>query len=363
MSDPRSPEYRHFLTPQQFAQRFGPTRAAIGRSRPASRSQGLTVGTPSSTGLSLPVSGTVAEVESAFSTSISRYRLASGNGVRQPVRTGGAGDGGAADRRDPRARHAQPAAAVHHAVPCKPARPPRTRPPSPPAWRRAADPPDRIVHHLHPMRRGRATERSTQTNWPRRPFDPLYAANHYGAGATVALVEMYGAGYSSSDISTFAACYGITLGGGQISEKNLPGGGATGPSTVEADLDIENVLSLAPKANIEVYEGGPSDSLYDVFDQIVSDDTAKIVSVQLDERMRGLRRAGLPEFGEHALRGGGIGGAVDLRRHRRPRGAGLQRQRGDLRHDGDRPGGPGRRPVDGDPLHRQQVEQHGQRGQ
>ena len=32
------------------------------------------------------------------------------------------------------------------------------------------------------------------------------------------------------------------------------------------------------KANIEVYEGGTSDSLYDVFSQIVNDDTAKIVS-------------------------------------------------------------------------------------
>ena len=38
------------------------------------------------------------------------------------------------------------------------------------------------------------------------------------------------------------------------------------------------MLSLAPKADIEVYEGGTSDSLYDVFSQIVNDDTAKIVS-------------------------------------------------------------------------------------
>ena len=90
---------------------------------------------------------------------------------------------------------------------------------------------------------------------------------------------MSGAGYSTSDISTFANCYGITLGNGQITaEAAVGGGGGTGGGTAEAELDIETVLSLAPKANIEVYEGGASDSLYDVFSQIVSDDTAKIVS-------------------------------------------------------------------------------------
>ena len=48
------------------------------RSPPALRQEGLTVGTPSATGLSLPVSGTVAQVQSAFSTPISKYRLPSG---------------------------------------------------------------------------------------------------------------------------------------------------------------------------------------------------------------------------------------------------------------------------------------------
>ena len=80
------------------------------------------------------------------------------------------------------------------------------------------------------------------------------------------------------DITTFANCYGITLGNGQITEETIDGGGATGGGTVEAELDIDTVLSLAPKANIEVYEGGPTANTYTVFSQIVSDDTAKIVS-------------------------------------------------------------------------------------
>ena len=89
---------------------------------------------------------------------------------------------------------------------------------------------------------------------------------------------MSGAGYSSSDIDTFATCYGITLGTGQIKQVTVGGGGATGGGTAEAELDIETVLAMAPKADIEVYEGGPSDGLYNVFSKIVNDDTAKIVS-------------------------------------------------------------------------------------
>ena len=47
---------------------------------------------------------------------------------------------------------------------------------------------------------------------------------------------------------------------------------------MESELDIETALSLAPQANIEVYEGG-SGSIYTVLSQIVDDDTANIVSV------------------------------------------------------------------------------------
>ena len=78
ISDPGSPEYRHFLTPAQFAQQFGPTTSTINQVTSALQQEGLTVGPPSSTGLSLPVSGTVAQVQSAFSTPISKYHLSSG---------------------------------------------------------------------------------------------------------------------------------------------------------------------------------------------------------------------------------------------------------------------------------------------
>ena len=78
VSDPASPDYHHFLTPGEFAQRYGPTPATIAQVTAQLKQSGLTVGPASSTGLSLPVSGTVAQVQSAFATPIDRYRLSSG---------------------------------------------------------------------------------------------------------------------------------------------------------------------------------------------------------------------------------------------------------------------------------------------
>jgi DNA-binding beta-propeller fold protein YncE len=96
----------------------------------------------------------------------------------------------------------------------------------------------------------------------------------------VALVELGQSGYTAGiggDVTNFANCYGITLGAGQLTPTPVDGATNTpGPDTIETELDIETVLSLAPKANIDVYEG--ASSMYDVFSRIVSDDTAKIVS-------------------------------------------------------------------------------------
>ena len=71
ISDPGSPEYRHFLTPAQFAHSSARRPPPSTQVTSALQQEGLTVGPPSSTGLSLPVSGTVAQVQSAFSTPIS----------------------------------------------------------------------------------------------------------------------------------------------------------------------------------------------------------------------------------------------------------------------------------------------------
>ncbi len=94
-------------------------------------------------------------------------------------------------------------------------------------------------------------------------FDPLYSSNDYGAGSTVALVEMAGAGYSSSDINAFASCYGITLGDrADLADEHRRQGAPPGAARSRRSSTSRRRSPWRRKANIEVYEGGTSDSLY-----------------------------------------------------------------------------------------------------
>ncbi len=366
VSDPGSPEYRHFLTPSQFAQRFGPTPATIAQITSALRNEGLTVGTPSSTGLSLPVSGTVAQVQSAFATPISKYRLSSGktgydnaSAPEVPVSVAPQIEGVLGlDTLSP----PQPSTSIPASERGESARRARSRPRR--RWHPGQPSPvsGTCANGINTVERDTGALDAVDLSQA-YSFDPLYSASHYGAGTTVALLEMSGAGYLSSDITNFANCYGITLGNGQISEKSVGGGGATGGATVEAELDIETVLSLAPKADIEVYEGGASDDMYDVFSRIVSDDTAKIVSASwtngceayvgqsFQNSENTLFQAAATEgqsifvaTGDQGSEGCNINGEVSA-------------------STGSDPGRAGRRPLDRHALHRQPCQRHGQRGQ
>ncbi len=229
---------------------------------------------PSATGLSIPVSTTVGQVQSAFSIRISTYRLASG-------RTG----------HDADSRPLLPsnvASWVEGVLGLDTLNPPQPTdelaPPRSKGSKMVSDGTPSLAPGQPAPIASCASQISGQTTngnldavelAQAYSFDPLYKNADYGAGSTIALLELNG-GYNNNDINTFAGCYGIALGNGQISAK--PANANTGSGTEESELDIETALSLAPKANIEVYEGG-SDSIYSVLSQIVDDDTAKIVSV------------------------------------------------------------------------------------
>ena len=67
--------------------------------------------------------------------------------------------------------------------------------------------------------------------------------------------------------------------------SQVDGGAGSGPGVGEAALDIEQVIGLAPKANLVVYQApnanvdSPGSGPYDLYSQIVSDDRAQVVSV------------------------------------------------------------------------------------
>ncbi|HEX4163610.1 MAG TPA: protease pro-enzyme activation domain-containing protein, partial [Acidimicrobiales bacterium] len=76
VSTPGSPEYHHYLTSAQFAAAYGPTAATVAQVSSALRSEGLTVGTPESGSVLLPVSGTAAVVSATFGTPLEQVQPA-----------------------------------------------------------------------------------------------------------------------------------------------------------------------------------------------------------------------------------------------------------------------------------------------
>ena len=71
--DPGSPLYRHWLTPEDYAARFGARPADIARASAWLGSQGLTPRRTSRLGTRVTFSGTVAELEAAFQTEMHAY--------------------------------------------------------------------------------------------------------------------------------------------------------------------------------------------------------------------------------------------------------------------------------------------------
>jgi subtilase family serine protease len=86
VSDPRSAGYARYLSPRQFRARYSPTAADVAAIRSFARANGLTVGRVPANRMYVPVSGTVAQAERAFSTRLDRFRV-DGRLVRAPVRT------------------------------------------------------------------------------------------------------------------------------------------------------------------------------------------------------------------------------------------------------------------------------------
>jgi subtilase family serine protease len=73
--DPRSPDFHHWLTPQQFGAEFGPANEDIRKVTQWLTQQGFTVNSVPAGGLFVDFNGTAGQVAQAFHTEIHRYRV------------------------------------------------------------------------------------------------------------------------------------------------------------------------------------------------------------------------------------------------------------------------------------------------
>lgn len=79
LNDPLDPEYKRFLTPAQFAARFGPTAADYDAVAAYAKSQGLTVTQTFTARTLLSAEGTAAQVSQAFGVGLNRFARPNGS--------------------------------------------------------------------------------------------------------------------------------------------------------------------------------------------------------------------------------------------------------------------------------------------
>ena len=229
VSDPASSEYKHYLTVKQFAARFGATSATVAKVSSFLGSHGLKVGKVSANGLTLTATGTAAQVQKAFGTTLATYHDATSkqdffaNTVAPAVPAGISADitdiSGLTD------------ISVAHSDAAK-----NTAKPSATAKATSGFTPTTI----------RAAYNLTST----------ISAGYTGSGQTVAVLEF--SGFKQTNITTYDTKYSLSPSTPTVVKAD---GGTTDLSGEdEVELDIEVVQAIAPGAAIKVYEAPNSDA-------------------------------------------------------------------------------------------------------
>jgi len=270
--------YRDYLTPREFAQRFGASTAQLSAVRASLRAHGLTPGHASANALSIPVSATAGQLERAFSLSFLKLALP---GRRRAIATTAAPsfDADVAD-------------SVQAVVGLNTVSEPR------PLLRRATpgSAPALALSRAHVVTGGpqpcAAAQRAAlnQSAYTMDQiasaygFSGLYQAGDGAGGVTVAVYELEPD--NPSDIAAYQACYGTHA---SISSVPVDGGAGRGPGSGEAALDIETLIGLAPNARVLVYQGpnsnsgAPGSGPYDTFSAIINQDRAQVITVSWGE--------------------------------------------------------------------------------
>jgi len=248
LSNPASPRYKQFITPDQFTAMFGATKTDLTNVAAFFKGKGLRVDDVSANNLILHVSGTTAQVEAAFNVTMNDYVNANNQSyyandrqVEVPASLTGLLSGIHLDNE--------------------------------PHWTRAQAKPA-----LNPKLGSGPNGGYTPTEL-RNAYNVngLISAGIDGTGQKVAVFELDG--YKVANVNTYYSFYSL---GSPTPQTILVDGfaGTAGGGQVEVELDIEVVNAIAPKATVQVYEGPNSDAgVVDTYQRIATDNTSKVVSV------------------------------------------------------------------------------------
>ncbi|WP_441247566.1 S53 family peptidase [Kitasatospora sp. McL0602] len=246
VTDPKSAQYQHYLTVDQFAERFGAAPATVAKVSDYLETQGLTVGPVTANRLTIEATGTAAQIQRAFGTSLATFHDPSAGqdffaNTTAPVLPAEiasvVSDVSGLNNYAKYSHHASAKKADPDAV---------TRAPS----------------GLSPTK-ARSAYNLTST----------LGAGYTGKGTTVALLEF--SAFKQSNIAAYDKYNSLTPSTPVVVGA---GGGTTDLSGEdEVELDIEVVQALAPGAAIKVYEAPNSDAgEAAVYAKLVSDNVPVI---------------------------------------------------------------------------------------
>ncbi|WML49039.1 protease pro-enzyme activation domain-containing protein [Neobacillus sp. PS3-34] len=259
LNDPSSPNYKHFLTPEEFKQQFGPTDETVANVKDYLKSQGFKVETISSNNAFITVSGTTGQMEDAFSVTINNYKNSNGqayfaNDKAPEIPAEFAGVITDVEGLDNESRYTHP----------------QIRKPSP----QVSNKPAAVEPRVGSGPSGGYTPAELKGAYN---VSPLASAGYTGSGQTVAVMELDG--YVASNVTNYSNYYG--LGSPAPTNVYIDGfNGAACEGQVEVELDIEVINAIAPKAQVIVYEGpNTGQGLIDTYQKIATENKAKSISV------------------------------------------------------------------------------------
>jgi hypothetical protein len=279
VTSPGSSLFHSYLSRQQYRERFGPSPHVVSAAERRLQADGLNVSGVSSNGLMVFFSGNAQSVETAFHTSLGRYRLAHGgvgyattSPIQLPASIAGSvrtvvglddlvRQQSAGPIRPPASMRSRFPAATGGSVPHTAVGPDACS---------AADTAARI--------NGGLTDAAIANAYG---ASGLYKDGDNGRGQTIAVFELEP--FLPSDIKTFDTCFfGASRAGSMVTRLHtipVDGGQPRGQGSGESILDVDDLSGVAPGATIDVYTA-PNTTFgsIDEYDAIVSSDKANIVS-------------------------------------------------------------------------------------
>jgi subtilase family serine protease len=268
VSDPKSPSYGKYLSPSAFRQQFAPTQAQVGAVQSWLRSQGFTVDYTPQNNHYVEAEGTVAQAQSAFSTTFGMYKV-QGKTVRSPSTAVSIPDTLTSSVTgivglDNSSVFTHPDQVVDTNAPPRAGF--RNAPPLSDYWAELVSP------YAYPAGFTDLSNPPTAP-WTVKGYTPAQIKGAYGissayngAGQTVAIIDAYASSTIVQDVNHWSTNRGLpTLTAGQFTQAVAPGTfiRPENPRQTpqewagEETLDVEAVHGMAPAAKI-VYVGSPN---------------------------------------------------------------------------------------------------------